>query len=145
MGQPLVAEPLVAVTFTNPLLTGRFLAMMLYRTEAATERQADVLQYPQRREGTTQAYARWLPFLLFPDRAAMSADPRNYASVGIPTALIWGRQDSVTPLAQGQRLNTMIAGSSLDVIDGAGHIPHIEAPERLMAVLTERLQVLRPR
>lgn len=140
IGQPLVAETLVAATFTNPLLTRRFLAMMLYRTEAATDRQAAILKAPQRREGTTESYARWLPFLLFPDRAAMSADPRNYAALRMPTALIWGRQDSVTPLPQGQRLNGLIVGSSLDIIDDAGHIPHIEVPDKLMPVLDERLR-----
>lgn len=145
LARPLIAETLVAATFTNPLLTRRFLATMLYRKDAATERQAEILQLPQRRSGTTQAYAAWLPFLLFPDRAAMSANARNYASLRVPTALIWGEQDSVTPLEQGQRLNGLIAGSTLDVIDGSGHIPHIEAPEKLIAVLTGRLKGLRPK
>lgn len=144
LDQSYIAESLVAATFTNPLLTRRFLAMMLHRTEAATDLQAAILKAPLRREGTTQSYARWLPFLIFPDRAAMSADPRNYATIKMPTALIWGREDSVTPLPQGQRLNALIAGSSLDVIDGAGHIPHIETPDKLSAVLSERLKGLRP-
>jgi pimeloyl-ACP methyl ester carboxylesterase len=140
--QPFVAEPLVAATFTNPILTRRFLAMMLHRSEAATPFQAAILQAPQRREGTTESYARWLPFLLFPDRTAMSADPKNYAAIRTPTALIWGREDSVTPLPQGQRLQAMITGSSLDVIADAGHIPHIETPDKLIAVLAERLAAI---
>ena len=125
--------------------TRRFLAMMLDRTEAATDRQAGILQTPLRREGTTQSYAQWLPFLLFPDRAARSADPRSYAAIRVPTALIWGREDSVTPLPQGQRLRAMIAGSSLDIVDGAGHIPHIETPDKLVGVLADRLNALRSR
>jgi pimeloyl-ACP methyl ester carboxylesterase len=142
IAQPFVVEPLVAATFTNPLLTRRFLAMMLHRTEAATSLQAAILQAPQRREGTTESYARWLPLLLFPDRAAMSADPKNYAAIRVPTALIWGRQDSVTPLPQGERLQRLIVGSSLDVIEDAGHIPHIEAPDNLVGVLAERLTAI---
>jgi pimeloyl-ACP methyl ester carboxylesterase len=142
IGRPLVAETLVAATFTNPLLTHRFLAMMLYRKDAATPRQVEILQEPQRRAGTTESYARWLPYLLFPERAAVSADPRNYARLRVPTALIWGRQDSVTPLPQGQQLNGLITGSSLDIIDDAGHIPHIEAPQKLVPLLVERLKGL---
>lgn len=143
--QPIVSEPVVAATLTNPLLTQRFLAMMLHRTEAATDRQADILRMPQQRRGTTEGYARWLPFLLFPDRAAMSADPRNYSRLSVPVALIWGREDSVTPLHQGQHLHMLIAGSSLDVIDGVGHIPHIEMPDKLMDVLVARLNGLQKR
>lgn len=142
IAQPLVAESLTAATFTNPLLTRRFLAMMLHRSEAATPLQAAILQAPQRREGTTESYASWLPFLLFPDRAAMSADPKNYAAIRVPSALIWGRQDSVTPLPQGERLHRLIVGSSLDIIDDAGHIPHIETPDKLVGVLAERLNAI---
>jgi len=144
LAQPFVAETLVAATFTNPWLTRRFLAAMLFRKEAATDTQVDILQKPQRLSGTTEGYARWLPYLLFPDRAAKSAHPQNYASLRLPAALIWGREDSVTPLGQAERLNRLIAGSSLDVIDGVGHIAHIEDPERLIAVLAKRLKDIKP-
>jgi pimeloyl-ACP methyl ester carboxylesterase len=33
-------------------------------------------------------------------------------------------------------------GSSLDIIDDAGHIPHIEAPQKFVPLLVERLKAL---
>jgi len=138
--QPIVAEPLVAATMTNPWLTRRLLAGLLYKKEAASEAEADILRKPFSRAGATAAYARWLPSLLFADGAAMSAAPENYARLALPVALIWGRQDAVTPLAQGERLQRLVPGSTLDIIEGVGHIPHIEDEPAFLATLTKRLK-----
>ena len=70
------------------------------------------------------------------------------ASVGIggstlsrtPVAMIWGRQDNVTPLWQSQALLTLIPGSRLRMIDGAGHIPYIENTAQFNEVLLEILR-----
>ena len=43
-----------------------------------------------------------------------------------PTLIIWGRQDGLVPLAQGEHLNKDIAGSKLIVVDQCGHIPNLE-------------------
>ena len=137
--QPLIAETFVAASMTNSGLTHYLLAGLLNRKEAASERQIDILRLPMARPGTTPAFARWLPELVFPDRDALSAAPQSYARMNIPTALIWGREDSVTPLAQGERLRGLIPGATLDVIDGAGHIPHIEDEAAFLALLKKRL------
>jgi pimeloyl-ACP methyl ester carboxylesterase len=140
LDQPGLAEPLVAATMTNPSLTRRFLAGLVYRTEAANEAETAILQRPFSRAGTTAAYARWLPSLLFADRQAMSADPANYAKINMPVALLWGREDAVTPLPQAERLQRLIPGATLDVIAGVGHIPHIEDEQAFLAILTKRLK-----
>lgn len=43
-----------------------------------------------------------------------------------PTLIVWGKQDSLTPVADGERLNREIPGSELAVFDQCGHVPHIE-------------------
>jgi pimeloyl-ACP methyl ester carboxylesterase len=63
----------------------------------------------------------------------------QYSSINVPTLLIWGRHDKIVPLAAGERLHRAIPGSSLLVIDDAGHIPHEETPERVRPVLREFL------
>jgi pimeloyl-ACP methyl ester carboxylesterase len=139
ISQPMIAEPLVSATMTNPWLTRRLLAGLLYRKDAASEAEVEILQRPFTRHGATAAYARWLPSLLFADRQAMSADPLNYAKINMPVALVWGREDAVTPLEQGERLRRLIPGSTLDAIDGVGHIPHIEDEPAFLTTLTKRL------
>lgn len=43
-----------------------------------------------------------------------------------PTLIAWGKQDGITPLVIGERLNKEIAGSELAVFDQAGHFPQVE-------------------
>ena len=44
----------------------------------------------------------------------------------LPTLLVWGRQDKVSPLSAGEAYHKAIAGSKLAVLDQCGHRPEIE-------------------
>ena len=61
-----------------------------------------------------------------------------------PTLIIWGREDGLTPLADGERFNKDIAGSKLVVFDQCGHAPNFEKVAEfnaaLMKFLTESAQ-----
>ena len=48
---------------------------------------------------------------------------------GLPTLIIWGKQDPVTPLNIGEQYNKYIAGSKLVTFDKCGHMPAVEKPE----------------
>ena len=56
-----------------------------------------------------------------------------------PTLIIWGRQDGLVPLADGERFNKDIAGSKMVVIDECGHIPNTEKPGEFNAALLKFL------
>lgn len=56
-----------------------------------------------------------------------------------PTLLIWGRQDGLIPLADGERFNRDIAGSKMVVIDQCGHVPHTEKPGEFNAAVLKFL------
>jgi len=56
--------------------------------------------------------------------------------IHVPTTLIWGAHDGVLPLSYAEALQQAIPGSSLQVLEGAGHIPHLQQPERFLACLT---------
>jgi hypothetical protein len=56
-----------------------------------------------------------------------------------PTLVIWGAQDIIAPLRTGQALASAIAGARLVVLEGAGHAPHIEFPERFNPILIDEL------
>lgn len=49
--------------------------------------------------------------------------------ISIPTLIICGREDEVTPLAQSEFMNATIGGSILHVIDNAGHVSNLEQPD----------------
>jgi pimeloyl-ACP methyl ester carboxylesterase len=54
---------------------------------------------------------------------------RDLASIDVPTAVIVGEADAITPLANAKTIHEGIKGSTLSVIPDAGHISNIEAPE----------------
>ena len=60
---------------------------------------------------------------------------------GLPTLIVWGRNDRIIPLSAGQAYNAAIAGSELLVFDNCGHRPEIERSsefvERLRSFLAQ--------
>jgi pimeloyl-ACP methyl ester carboxylesterase len=55
--------------------------------------------------------------------------------VRVPTMILWGGRDRLTPPDGAQRFNQDIAGSQLVMIDDLGHVPHEEAPARTLAAV----------
>ncbi|KAA2314297.1 alpha/beta hydrolase [Pseudooceanicola sediminis] len=67
----------------------------------------------------------------------------SLAEVRVPTGLIWGAGDVVTPRAQTDRAATALQGRApLRVIETAGHALHAEAPEAFAGALKEILSEL---
>jgi pimeloyl-ACP methyl ester carboxylesterase len=63
---------------------------------------------------------------------AMSTRPdstNDLPTIDVPTAVIVGEADAITPLANSKTLAEGISHASLTVIPNAGHISNIEAPE----------------
>jgi pimeloyl-ACP methyl ester carboxylesterase len=56
-----------------------------------------------------------------------------------PTLIVWGREDGLTPLANGERFNRDIVGSKLVVIDQCGHVPNFEKASEFNAALIKFL------
>jgi pyruvate dehydrogenase E2 component (dihydrolipoamide acetyltransferase) len=54
------------------------------------------------------------------------------ARPGIPAAVIWGRDDQVLDAGDLQRLPQ---GLRLRLLDGVGHLPHVEAPQEVAATV----------
>jgi pimeloyl-ACP methyl ester carboxylesterase len=132
---PAVRNTGVSLTLTNPRLTRFLLLKLISSPEAATPARISMLQRPFELQGTTRAYGAWLePFLTSRDRS-MATESSRFRALAMPTMVLWGGRDSVTPLPLGRKLATLIPGSSLVVLPDAGHIPAIETPEAFDAAL----------
>ena len=59
-----------------------------------------------------------------------------------PVAILWGEDDPWIPIARGRLLHEKMPGSSFEVLTGVGHLPQLEAPDRvagrLLAALEEK-------
>lgn len=62
--------------------------------------------------------------------------------INIPTLIICGREDVVTPLAQSEFMHSAIKGSILQVIDNAGHVSNLEHPHEFNKHLLDFLTSL---
>ena len=136
-----IAELVTAATVTNPNAVELLLRSMIARKEQA-HRRVPVLRAPMFREGTTSAYAAWLPNLFAKQDGALSRRTAELRKTKVPVALIWGAADTVTPLDQGKRIAKLTRARSLQVLPGVGHIPHIEDPEGFRKALDRALASL---
>lgn len=69
---------------------------------------------------------------LFPDGVqALDLRPA-FARLSMPTSIIWGRRDAVTPF---RHALTVDADLALHFLHGIGHIPHFECPERVAKIV----------
>jgi pimeloyl-ACP methyl ester carboxylesterase len=58
------------------------------------------------------------------------------ADIRVPTLVLCGAQDVLTPPADSKALHEAIAGSRLEIIPGAGHLANMEAPEAVNTALS---------
>ena len=134
LAAPLLGQPLVAATLTNPQATGALVRSMLARKQAAAV-WLPVIRRPMRRPGTTAGYAAWAPALFATDDGGWSRHSGRLAAIRVPVALIWGEADTVTPVAQGEALARLVHARSFVKLAGVGHIPHIEDPVHFLPAL----------
>lgn len=52
------------------------------------------------------------------------------ASIGVPTLIVWGDRDGEVPRSSMEIMAQGIRGSQLEVLEGAGHFPFVDRPER---------------
>ena len=57
----------------------------------------------------------------------------------MPTCLIWGRNDTITPPEVAEDFNKLIENSELFWIDKCGHAPMMEHPQEFNRILKEWL------
>jgi pimeloyl-ACP methyl ester carboxylesterase len=60
--------------------------------------------------------------------------------IKLPTLLIWGNNDSITPPFVGREFNRLITTSELHFIDHCGHAPMMEVPDEFNVILAQFLQ-----
>lgn len=64
----------------------------------------------------------------------------NYASLTIPSLIIWSREDEIVPLAVGKRLHENLPNSKLVIMSGVGHAVQEEKPSLLLPHLRHFLE-----
>lgn len=76
---------------------------------------------------------------------AKSAQRHNMAkdmcNIKVPTLLVWGLNDTITPPMVAHEFNRLVPHSELWFVDKCGHAPMMEHPERFNRILRKFLEV----
>ena len=79
-----------------------------------------------------------------PDGQKVSALDRLYLADQIPFLLIWGSDDPVIPVEHGRRAHELVAHSHYVEIEGSGHWPMLDQPDRIVRELTSFIEETEP-
>ena len=113
----------------------------LFADEQLVTRQVvdDLLAY-KRLDGVDEALAALAETLLDGDeqRIDSAAAVRALGEV-VPVTVVWGSADRIIPAEQASSVAAVAPGAAVRVIDGAGHMPHMERPAEAQAAVEETI------
>jgi pyruvate dehydrogenase E2 component (dihydrolipoamide acetyltransferase) len=109
----------------------------LFADESLVTRQVvdDLLAY-KRLDGVDAALHTLLDTLLDGDRQRIDSAAAVAAIGGaVPVTVVWGRADRIIPAAQAEA----VAGAARHLLDGAGHMAHMERPAEVQAAIEDAI------
>ncbi|MBT0570468.1 alpha/beta hydrolase [Curvibacter sp. CHRR-16] len=127
---------MVASVVLQPSLSSYWLSQFVARTEVVTPERTAIYQQPFRVRQYSASLGDWAYQFAFDDHGNASQQAQQWQRLRMPLHIMWGALDSVTPLEQAQTLHRLVPHSTLDVLQGVGHIPQIED----VALFNQRLQ-----
>jgi len=131
---------LIATVGTQPLFSEFWLRKFVARKEVVTPSRTAIYRQPFVLHGFTASLGDWAVQFAGESGQSLSERPESYRKLPVPLTLVWGQEDSITPLAQAQALQRLAAGARLVVLPGVGHIPQIEDPALFNLRMAELLR-----
>jgi pimeloyl-ACP methyl ester carboxylesterase len=64
---------------------------------------------------------------------------RTLREISVPTLIVWGADDTIAPLRTGHALASAIPQARLVVMEGAGHAPMVQMPERFNPIVLDEI------
>jgi pimeloyl-ACP methyl ester carboxylesterase len=101
----------------------------------ATDEKIKILQEPLVLQDATNTLGDWLNEVLGPQEISLTSDPANYQVLDMPALIIWGDNDTIIPLQEGEYLKSILPNAELVVMQGVNHIPHLEDIDTLMEIV----------
>jgi pimeloyl-ACP methyl ester carboxylesterase len=65
----------------------------------------------------------------------LASPPFDFAAIACPVLLVWGTRDRMCPHRGARVLIEALPGAQVELIEGCGHCPQLEAPDRLLDLL----------
>lgn len=129
---PLLGELLVRYGYTEDAVRASVPGLFAHR-ERATPRLADQMWTPLTVPANLRA--TWLLERRLDWRRTQAAMPRTR----LPVLVLWGREDTILPVAQAARFGQLIPRASVHVLDRCGHAITLDCPEPATALMRDFL------
>lgn len=98
------------------------------------------LQDPERRA----AFLATLRSVVGTRGQRVAAGDRLYLAESLPILIVWGSRDPIIPVRHAEDAHETLPAARLEIFDGIGHLPQVEAPGRFVAVLERFLKESEP-
>ena len=119
----------------NPSFIKKILQVAYPSGKNINQELIDILFKPTQREGASEAFRGFIN--LFDDYLA----PDLLIKLNIPVYLIWGESDPWEPLKEAKKWHKSYKCiKSLHIIEGSGHCPHDEKPEKVNPIILNIIQ-----
>lgn len=64
---------------------------------------------------------------------------KSLSKISCPVLIIWGSEDKVSDISNAELLHKKLASSQIEILDGVGHVPMVEAPKQVAVICTSFL------
>lgn len=105
--------------------TGR-IKSFVYRPDQLANSVVDAYLHPFDNQRTGLKYSQWVADYMHDPLGGPSTHSQNYRHLKIPVRILWGREDTLTPLDLTKVLTGNIPKAKLEILNGVGHIPMVE-------------------
>lgn len=116
------------------------LKYLVYDNSRVDDSWVEVYNRPLSVENQSQKTAKWFYDFVFENGRGLSSESSNYKNLDVPIVIIWGKEDTFTPLEQGLYLQKIIPKNDLIILDKVGHIPMIDNHEHFINTLKQNLE-----
>ena len=141
------AEYLMPLGFPRPVVrVGTELGRVLKRRGISNDRVGEMWRAYSSLAGASNrtAFVRTMRGVIEPGGQTIDATDRLYLAARVPTMIVWGERDAIIPVEHAHHAHAEIENSRLEIMEGIGHFPHVEDPERFVAVLRDFLAATEP-
>lgn len=86
---------------------------------------------------TRRAFLRTLRSVIDVGGQAVNAEDRLYLTSELPTLVIWGDDDKIIPVAHAEHARAAMPSARIEILEGIGHFPQVEAPGRVIELIAD--------
>ena len=98
-------------------------------TPEMVDRYWELLLYPGNREATLDRFSQYAP----------PADGNKLRGLDVPALVLWGAEDRLIPVSSAQWFMERLPDARVSILQGVGHIPMEEAPDRSLVPVLDLL------